>query len=127
MPRCQFFKDFQDLYSSHMIGRKDILFFFAWLSKEKQVKQIIRVIVDDFKDPHSDDIIEKCLSLFKIDILDWSKPDLDPDLIYNACPDVRELHLRWGGNNAVLRAWSERDGLPRLTLLRKVTLHYGKV
>lgn len=124
---CRFFRGYEDIYRSNTVGRKDLLFFFAWLKEEKKVKQIIKVIVDDFKDPHSDDIIEKCLSLFTIDVLNWSKPDLDPEMLCNACPDVQELHLQWGGNNAILRAWSEPEGLPRLEKLKKVTIHYSQV
>ncbi|KAJ5087242.1 hypothetical protein N7456_010858 [Penicillium angulare] len=111
--------------SSKMRGRKDLLFFFNWL-KDKGVKHIIKVIVDDFKDPHSDEVIDQCLSPFTIDILDWSKPDLDPEMLYNACPKVQELILRWGGNNAILRAWSEPEGLRRLKDLRKITLKYDQ-
>lgn len=127
LPPCGFFRSYEELYKSNTIGRNDFLFFFAWLSTEKGVKQIIKLVVDDFENPHSDDIIEKCLSLFDIDVLNWSKADLDPEILCTACPRVREIQLRWGGNNAILRAWSERDGLPRLKDLQKITLDYDEV
>lgn len=35
---------------------------------------------------------------------------------------LRTLDLRWSGNNAVLRAWSEPEGLPSLQHLRTVNI-----
>jgi hypothetical protein len=83
--------------------------------------------VQDSTDPHCDEVIEKCLASFRIDVLDWSKPDLDPEMLCNACPDVKELHLRWGGNNAVLRSWGEQEGLRRLKDLRTIYLYHDQV
>lgn len=81
----------------------------------------------DSTDSHSDEVIEKCLSSFRVDNLDWSKPDLDPEMLCNACPDVKELHLRWCGNNAILRAWGELEGLRRLKDLRTIYLYHETV
>ncbi|KAL8349788.1 hypothetical protein RB598_005242 [Gaeumannomyces tritici] len=103
-------------------GRSDLTFFFDWLS-EKEVKSILKVSVDELHDkPHCDEAIEKCLKRFNVEILDWRRQDLCPETIYNACRDVRELYLRWSGNRAVLRAWSEPEGLPRLPSLKRVCL-----
>ncbi|KAL3702989.1 hypothetical protein TMatcc_010176 [Talaromyces marneffei ATCC 18224] len=121
------FREHRSLYNSKTIGRRDLLFFFSWL-KDKGVKHIIKVIVQDSTDCHCDEVIEKCLSPFHIDVLDSSKLDLDPEMLYNACPDVKELlHLRWGANNAILRAWGEPEGLRRLKLLNKIYLYYDQV
>ncbi|KAK3374165.1 hypothetical protein B0T24DRAFT_554041 [Lasiosphaeria ovina] len=106
-------------------GRKDMVALFSWLSK-KGVTNIIKVIVADNKEPpHSDQAIEDALKPFDVEILDWRKLDLDPRAIKDACQNskLRELHLRWSGNNAILRAWSEPDGLAMLKDLVQIRLH----
>ncbi|KAK0610002.1 hypothetical protein B0T17DRAFT_658553 [Bombardia bombarda] len=103
-------------------GRSDLVFFFNWLQRKK-VSYIIKVIVDDLQDrPHCDKAIEDSLKPFDIEILDWQRLDLCPETIFNACRNVREINLRWSGNRAMLRAWSEPEGLPRLPNLEKVHL-----
>ncbi|KAJ4178293.1 hypothetical protein NW755_013305 [Fusarium falciforme] len=103
-------------------GRSDLTVFFGWLQR-KGVKHILKVIVDDLKDPpHSDKAIEDCLRPFEVEVLDWRKVDLCPETILTACRNVRQLHLRWSGNRAILRAWSEPEGLPRLENLEAVHL-----
>ncbi|KAI8713707.1 Peptidase-S8 domain-containing protein [Fusarium sp. LHS14.1] len=77
-------------------GRSDLTVFFGWL-RRKGVKHILKVIVDDLKDPPHKTIL-------------------------TACRNVRQLHLRWSGNRAILRAWSEPEGLPRLESLEAVHL-----
>ncbi|OJJ01280.1 hypothetical protein ASPVEDRAFT_82804 [Aspergillus versicolor CBS 583.65] len=124
-PRGETIKQLKEVYQSNTRGRKDLLFFFSWL-KDKKVKHIINLIVEDTKDSHADDAIEACLSGLRVDVLDWSKPDLDPEMLYSACPDVRELHLYWGGNNAILRAWAEPAGLPMLKSLERIYLYYDQ-
>ncbi|KAL4905616.1 hypothetical protein BDW74DRAFT_185133 [Aspergillus multicolor] len=94
--------------------------------KDKKMKHIINLVVHDIVDPHDDDIIEACLSGFRIDVLDWRKPDLDPEMLCRACPDVKVLHLRWGGNNAILRAWGESEGLRTLKTLEQIYLYYDE-
>lgn len=115
-------------------GRSDMLFFFDWLRKEKKVERILKVIVDDSSsEPHSDAAIEKALEGFGVESLEWSKLDLDPETLYNATltktspelpptSQLSEVVLRWSGNNAVLRAWGEPEGLRRLPKLKKVYL-----
>ncbi|QYS99615.1 ANK_REP_REGION domain-containing protein [Trichoderma simmonsii] len=129
------------------LGRKDMLHFFNWLY-EKGVRHIIRVTVKDSGDPgekiHTDQSIQQCLERFIVESLDWQKTDLDPETILRVStrslekvaptsedpknvellPDrqLRELRLRWSGNNAVLRAWSEPEGLPMLPRLERVHL-----
>lgn len=111
-------------------GREDIWLFFRWLSEEKSVKNIIKVIVDDRSNtPHSDFAIERSLRLFEIDILEWQKIDLDPQTIRLGCRDtnLREIHLLWSGSNAVLRAWSEPEGLVEIKTLERIVIYEDEV
>jgi hypothetical protein len=128
------------------LGRKDMQYFFDWLYA-KGVRHIIRVCVEDSGDlgekVHSDQAIQDCLEKFVIEHLDWKKTDLDPETILHVSsrverdvpasggqanteivPDrqLKHLCLRWGGSNAVLRAWSEPEGLAMLPHLKKVFL-----
>lgn len=129
------------------LGRKDMKYFFDWLYN-KGVRHIIEVSVKDYGDSdemvHSDKAIQESLERFVIERLDWQKTDLDPETILHVSskalakrsptsenpdgveliPDrqLRELCLRWGGSNAVLRAWSEPEGLAMLPQLRKIYL-----
>ncbi|KAM0276583.1 hypothetical protein ACHAQH_006588 [Verticillium albo-atrum] len=105
-------------------GRTDMIYFFDWLRK-KNVKRIIRVIVQeiDSQPSHSDEAIERALAGFQVEALDWQKPDLDPDTICTVSEELRELTLHWWGNNAVLKGWSDPEGLRRLKYLEKIHLH----
>ncbi|KAK4642831.1 hypothetical protein QC761_401030 [Podospora bellae-mahoneyi] len=103
-------------------GRVDLVFFFNWL-REKSVKHILKVVVDDWPErPHSDKAIEDSLKHFEIESLEWRKSDICPETLFVACQHVRHLHLWWSGNRAVLRAWSEPDGLVRLEKLKTIHL-----
>ncbi|TEY34247.1 hypothetical protein BOTCAL_0641g00020 [Botryotinia calthae] len=111
-------------------GRADALKFFEWL-KSKKVTNIIKVVVEDMQSGlpvHSDEAIEKALKSFEIEILDWRKYDLDPRTIREGCgkSKLREIHLHWSGNNAILRSWSEEDGLVKLEHLRHIFVHAAK-
>ncbi|THV44375.1 hypothetical protein BGAL_0659g00010 [Botrytis galanthina] len=87
-----------------------------------------KVIIDDSKIPaHSDEAIENALEGFDVEILDWRKVDLCPEAIWMSSRKLREVYLRWSGNNAVLRGWSEPEGLRRLEHLTKVHLHVKQV
>ena len=110
-------------------GKKDMQQFFKWLRK-KEVKSIVKVIVEDRKSPaHSDQVIEEALKDLTVEILDWRKYDLCPMAIRNACKSsqLREIHLWWSGNNTTLRSWSEPDGLVKLEKLEHVHLHKSQV
>ena len=136
------------------LGRNDMLHFFDWLYT-KGVRHIIRVVVDDSGDSaakvHTDEAIQESLEKFVVDHLDWKKPDLDPETILHVSSKVRKegstlenpdtaepvpdrqlshLCLRWSGSSAVLRAWSELEGLAMLPRLKKISLslsHADKV
>lgn len=124
------------------LGRKDMRYFFDWLYR-KGVRHIIRLSVEDSGDGgekvHGDQFIRESLERFIVEHLDWKKRDLDPETILHVSskvekrvptpedrknvevvPDrqMRHLSLRWGGNNAVLRGWSEPEGLPLLPRLQ---------
>lgn len=108
-------------------GRNDMTYLFKFL-RDKKVKRVIRVIVDDLEEPaHSDEAIENALGGLKVEVWDWRKTDLCSETILAAAPDARDVSLYWSGNNAVLRSWSESGGLPLLRKLKKVTLHVAKV
>lgn len=120
--------------SSLGAGREDIAYFFDWLRKTKKVSNIIKVTVEDrVGTPHRDEAIERALAGFNVEILEWRKVDIDPQAIWSACqttdqtPVLRELHLWWSGNNAILRAWSESDGLCKLPRLVTIHIHQAQV
>ncbi|KAF5639318.1 Intracellular serine protease [Fusarium sp. NRRL 52700] len=115
----------------------DRLFYFHWLHNEKKVDKILKLIVNDTKQPHRDEVIEEAVGGkssfkdglkhdFKVEILKWRKVDLDPTTIGAAAPNVRELHLDWSGNNVALLGWSAKDGLPTLKHLRQIHVTYSK-
>ncbi|KAK1527166.1 uncharacterized protein CCOS01_07428 [Colletotrichum costaricense] len=111
----------------------DHLQFFNWF-REWGVRKIFKVVVFDGDHPHRDEEVEKALAgfvrgkkkypSFDVEILDWHKEDLCPEVIQTATPQVRELHLHWSGRNSVLRGWSEPEGLPALEYLQKVYIYY---
>ncbi|KAL5088991.1 hypothetical protein Trisim1_006135 [Trichoderma cf. simile WF8] len=131
------------------LGRKDAKYFLDWLF-DKGVRHIINLSVEDDgrsgEKVHSDQIIRQSLERLIIEHLDWQKIDLDPETILHVgCKTVRQdgpytitqsdqvstqpvsqhlrqLSLRWSGSNAVLRAWSEPNGLVLLPQLQKVKL-----
>lgn len=107
-------------------GRSDVRHVFNWLKddKQKKVKTVLKVIVDDLQEPaHHDEAIEECLDGLGVEVWDWRKIDISPEVIKKVAPDVREIHLYWSGNNAVLRGWSEPEGLRQLKKLEKIHLH----
>lgn len=113
--------------------RSDQLFFLRYL-RERTVRNILKLTVDDLIHPHGDEEIEEAIrgspgnstlsQSFDVQILDWRKIDLCPVAIATASRNVREVHLRWSGNNSVLRGWSEPHGLPKLPHLKVIHLHY---
>jgi hypothetical protein len=110
-------------------GRRDMAPFFNWLWV-CGVRNIIKVTVEDrHGTSHSDEVIEGALRRFDIEILDWRKEDLDPRTIQTASSQssLRELHLQWSGNNAILRSWSEPDGLVKITSLRRIHIYEKEV
>lgn len=113
-------------------GRRDLVQVFNTLH-QRGVRTILKVVVDDSvadepsSPPHTDEAIEKALGGMGVEIWDWKKTDLSTEVIYAAAPRVRQVHLYWSGNNAVLRGWSEEGGLKRLSELDTVHLHVQQV
>lgn len=120
--------DISESIKSDAAGRADLFFFFHWLKVEKKVQRILRVIVEDsVSSPHSDAVIELALKPFGVEILDWSKLDIDPETIYHFGQELRELYLHWGGSNAVLCGWAAPDGLRKLPSLSTIHLSVDHV
>jgi hypothetical protein len=131
-----------------ILGRNDMKHFFDWLYA-KGVRHIIKVSVQEAtktgEKVHSDKAIRESLERFVVEQLDWQKLDLDPETILHigsktqetlthstknskavrlhADQQLKVLFLRWGGSNAVLRAWSEPEGLASLPQLLRVYLY----
>ncbi|KAK1147923.1 hypothetical protein N8T08_000439 [Aspergillus melleus] len=92
------------------------------------VRQILYLDVEDKAAPHTDEAIERALAGYDwlgptkssrgeritVETWNWRKIDLSIDVICHAAPEVRHLHLYWSGNQAVLRGWASKDGIPRL-------------
>ena len=109
-------------------GRTDLISVFSSLHS-KGVKTILKVIVDDLEHPaHSDLSIVTALDNKGVEIWDWRKLDLCTEVVRKVAPNVRQVHLYWSGNNAILRGWSEEGGLKQLGLqLKTVHLHVQQV
>lgn len=111
-------------------GKQYLWNFFDWLFK-KGVRYIIKVMVAENKDTaHCNETIIKSLKLFDVEILDWQKVDLCPSVIQQASEkwsNFHELHLLWSGSNAVLRAWSEPEGLALVKNLKTIHIYEAKV
>ena len=60
-------------------------------------------------------------------VWDWQRTDLSSEVIAKAAPNVSQVNLYWGGNNAVLRSWSESEGLSQLKKLDTVVLYATQV
>ena len=109
-------------------GRRDYETIFNWLRK-KGVRHIIHLFVEDASPhSHSNESIERSLKDFKvIKTWDWYKMDIDSETLFKAASGVQEVALYWSGSNAVLRGWSEPEGLNKLEHLEKITLHGTQV
>jgi hypothetical protein len=117
----------ESLHQDDIDGRWDVKYFFDWL-KQKKVGRILRVTVEEYPErPHSDAAIESALEDLQVESLNWQKPDLCPETICRVSDRLKEVYLYWGGNNAVLRAWSEPEGLGRLASLERIHLLYSEV
>jgi hypothetical protein len=109
-------------------GRDDYTVIFEWL-RNKGVKRIFNLYIDDSEQPaHSDETIEKALQGIEVlKVWDWQRTDLSSEVIAKAAPNVSQVNLYWGGNNAVLRSWSESEGLNQLRKLDTVVLYATQV
>ncbi|KAL7903704.1 peptidase S8/S53 domain-containing protein [Trichoderma velutinum] len=120
-PQIELIED-DDVSATRRRARTDLVFFFNWL-KQKGVKHIIKVTVDDLNTPaHSDEAIEQALEPFDVEILDWRRLDLDPVSLSRVGKRLREVHLQWSGKNVVLWAWSEEEGLAMIPTLETISV-----
>jgi hypothetical protein len=105
------------------------------------IKLSVEEPIDGSQGVHGDQTIQEALGRFVIEHLDWKKTDLDPETIlhvgsqiekpYSESPNdidpvvesqMRKLTLIWSGSNAVLRAWSDEDALPKMRFLQEVEI-----
>lgn len=122
------------------LGRQDMEFFFNFLYK-KGVRHILKVVVEESgQSVHSDEAIKNSLDRITVEHLDWRKVDMDPQIIcgissqaddnifgkngleVSPSNQLRHLDLQWSGNSAVLRAWSDPEGLPLLQHLHTINI-----
>ncbi|KAK2024170.1 hypothetical protein LX32DRAFT_706129 [Colletotrichum zoysiae] len=115
--------------NKNAMGREGLIQVFDKLY-ELKVRNILRLYVEDWQAPsHTDAAIEVALqgidSLaierkpedrrpIAVETWDWRKPDLSIEVIAFAAPTVEHVNLYWSGNQAVLRAWNCKEGIPKL-------------
>jgi hypothetical protein len=105
---------------------------FDWLWDECNVRKIFCLEVDDGgPEPHTNRGIQRSLKYdedrvavrdFEIEVWKWKKFDICVDMIATVAPKANEVHLFSSGNTAVLRGWSCRSGLAKLTELEKLVV-----
>ncbi|KAF2233516.1 hypothetical protein EV356DRAFT_577549 [Viridothelium virens] len=100
-----------DTVASTRGGRSDLVAIFKWLWANG-VREIIKVVVVDDKDPpHADTAIIEALKGFKVEQWDWRKIDLCSDVVSKSSRSVRQLSLYASGNSAVFMGWASAEGL----------------
>ncbi len=99
------------------VGRTDFFMIFHWLKKRAGVKKVVEVVVEDFDTndmSHSYQAIEACLEGLNVETWNWRRMDIPSDLIYKVAMSVSVVYLYCSGSIAVLRSWSDINGLARL-------------
>lgn len=87
---------------------------FKWL-RTRGVERVMEIIIeDDLDDPTTDAEIQSTLKDLCTEIWNWRKYDISADTIVQAAPHARELYLYTTGKKAVLREWSDEEGLHKL-------------
>ena len=105
----------QETRTSRTMRRDYVAKVLAWLHDIKKVTNICHLYVPDSLDnPHPEEIIEKAIKPFQIEVLNWRRVDLSVDSIVDGAPNVRELYLYSTGNKAALSHWFGDQGLRRL-------------
>ncbi|PMD38046.1 subtilisin-like protein [Hyaloscypha variabilis F] len=101
--------------------RSDVMDVLDWLS-DKGVKEIIELRVpDSWDEPHSEEIIEKAIKDFNIEVLDWRRIDLSIRSVKKgAGSSVTDLHLYSSGNWTALEHWTGQNGVVQLESLKKL-------
>src|ERR1700753_684784 len=91
---------------------------------ERRVYKVFKVIVDDFGYvSHSESSIVASLKGLDIKELDWRRPDIGSETIFEGAPIVSILHLYWNGNRGVLQGWCCPDGLCKLGDVSSLTAY----
>lgn len=112
----------QETHTSQTIRRDYVAKVLDWLFKIKGVRNIYCLHVPDSLDnPHPEEIIEKAIKPFRIEVLDWRRVDLSIDSIVDSAPTVRELYLYSSGNKAALSHWFGPQGLRRLAKVKSIS------
>ncbi|KAI1083021.1 hypothetical protein F5B20DRAFT_596234 [Whalleya microplaca] len=100
-------------------GRRDFESIFEVL-KDKGVRKIHKLIVDDDDAClHQDEVIER-LNRFEIEDFQWMKMDMSSSVLMHAVPGARTLRLFSSGNHSVLRDWSSTEGLSKMSMLEEM-------
>ncbi|PVH73216.1 subtilisin-like protein, partial [Cadophora sp. DSE1049] len=100
---------------------------FHWLKNVVRVDQVLRVVVEDLDGKsHSDTAILNSLKNLNVQTWNWKKLDISSDVIYQAAGSVTEVYLYCSGNNAVLRGWSDSQGLVLLKTLKTIHLEVNQ-
>lgn len=99
----------------------DLSRIFRWL-RERHVRRIERVTVEDQEPSHQDETILQCLQGFDVEIWEWAKMDLPADVIARSSNCVREIRLHSSGNRAVLKWWCAPGGFADRKRFPKVRL-----
>jgi len=101
-------------------SRNDMIAVFNLLRK-KRVRKIIEV---DFADneylPHTDEAIENALKGFEVEKLNWEKPDISSEVVYNSTSALTEVSLYWSGDEAVVKEWCSPEGFGNARKFPKV-------
>jgi hypothetical protein len=102
--------------------QNDAIAVFDWL-REKLVRKIIRVdFIDNELFPHTNEAIENALKGFEVEILNWKKPDLSCELVYNSTSVLSEISLYCSGNTTVLNIWGGPEGFINARKFPKVDI-----
>ena len=105
--------------------RNSVVDVFEYLHN-KGVTHIIYLEVGSDPDfAQSDIAITRSIKPFTVAELNWKKTDISSDILREAAPNVRKLHLYSSGNMGVLKSWGAENGLPSLSKVRCSPLELG--
>jgi hypothetical protein len=101
----------QNRQKSWELDEQNLADVFEWLKIEKGVQTIVKLTVKDNPDYCcTDETVGKCLEGLEVRYLDWNRPDICADSLQSQT-NLIELSLYWTGLNAVLRSWSDTEGI----------------
>lgn len=103
-----------------LVAHTEIFDILTWLRKEKQVEEIIELVVPDrLISPHNEELIAAQVMNFKVKVLNWRFLDMAISIFTNSETRTRleELHLYSSGKRAAISHWLSAEGV---ALLEKV-------